>query len=214
MPFYPVTLRLAGRLCVVVGGGPIAARKAAGLLRCGARLRVVSPEITPELEALAKAGEAEVVRRPFEASDLEGALIAIAATNDAVVNAAAAEAARARDILVNVVDDPEHCDFYAPAVCARGDLQLAVSTSGAFPALAKKLRIELEGQFGAEYAEYVALLAEFRQKLRGNVADAKRRKAIEEAFLASPALDLLRQGRPAEARAALEACLEEQAGQF
>lgn len=199
MRLYPLALKTAGRRCLVVGGGRIAARKARSLLECGADVRVVSPEFVPELEDMAADGAIKVATRPFEPEDLDGCLLAIAATNDNAVNRAVYDACKERGILVNVVDVPELCDFYVPASVQRGDLQLTVSSGGACPALSKKLRRELEQHFGPEYGPYLRLAERLRLALLDRVEEPARRKEALSAFLASDALAMLAQGREEEA---------------
>lgn len=207
MPLYPLFLKLDGRRCVVVGGGTIAARKVRALLECGARVAVVSLELHTKLEEYAEANEIEIVRRAFEPGDLEGAAVAIAATNNRKVNEAVAKASRERGVLVNVVDVPDLCDFYVPSRVDRGDLQIAIGTGGAFPALAKRLRLALEKQFGPEFAAYVELLGRYRQEAKTRIVDPRQRTKAEEAFLDSPAFALVAEGKHEEAEKALEACL-------
>lgn len=137
---YPIFLNLAGKPCLVVGGGAVAARKADGLLAAGARIVVVAPRAVARIEEAAGRGDLEWRARPFEAPDVEGVVLAFVATSDRNVNRAAAEEARARGAWVNVADDPDGCDFFVPAVARRGAVQVAVSTGGASPALAASLR--------------------------------------------------------------------------
>lgn len=207
MPLYPLFLKLEGRRCVVIGGGKVATRKVQSLIECGARVLVVSPELCPELEKRASAGEIDVVRRGFEPDDIRGAVVAIAATSLRSVNETVVEAGRAIGVLVNVVDVPGLCDFYVPSSFERGDLQIAVSTGGAFPALAKKLRIALEAQFGPEYQAYLELLTRFREQVKARIADSHRRAEAENAFLELPVFDLLAEGKREEAESALGQCL-------
>ena len=145
--YYPVFLDVRGRTALVVGGGAVAERKAAGLARAGACVRVVAPTVTAGLEAHARDGLVDLRRRAFRENDVEGVFLVYAATDDAAVNEAVYAEAEARGVPANVVDDPAHCSFIVPSVVRRGPLQLAVSTSGAAPALAKRLRRELEGRF-------------------------------------------------------------------
>ena len=184
---------------MVVGGGRVAERKIASLLECGARVSVISPEATPAIEEQAARGDIELARRAFDARDLDGARLAIAATNNAEVNRAVVAAGETAGVWVNVVDVPELCDFYVPACVKRGDLRIAINTGGACPALAKKLRVALEEQFGPEYADYLEVLARFRHELKRRVPEQKRRAAIEAAFLEAPVLPLLAVGKRAEA---------------
>ncbi len=151
---YPIFLDLSGRRCVVVGGGKVADRKARKLLQARARVVVISPEIGAELESVA----AEIHRRPYREGDLEGAHLAFAATNSREVNAAVAREARGRGVPVNVADEPSEGDFALPSTLRRGRLQVAVSTGGASPTLALRIRDELEEAFGPEWAGIVERL--------------------------------------------------------
>jgi precorrin-2 dehydrogenase / sirohydrochlorin ferrochelatase len=148
---YPIFLDLSGRRCVVVGGGAVAGRKARKLLQARAEVVVISPEVRPELESVA----IEIHRRPYEEGDLEGAYLAFAATDAREVNAAVAEEAKGHGIPVNVADRPSEGDFALPSTLRRGRLQVAVSTGGASPALARGIKGELEELFGPEWAGVV-----------------------------------------------------------
>jgi precorrin-2 dehydrogenase/sirohydrochlorin ferrochelatase len=163
---YPLTLRIAGRRCVVVGGGAVAARKVRGLIVSGADVLVVAPEIGPELAALAEHDTIRVGRRAFEPSDLDGALLAFAATNDRAVNEAVVRAAQARGMIVNVADDPAACDFTVPAVVRRRDVTLAVSTGGRSPAFARFLREQLQAWLTDARCALLDLAAELRRELQ------------------------------------------------
>ncbi|HEU4495254.1 MAG TPA: bifunctional precorrin-2 dehydrogenase/sirohydrochlorin ferrochelatase [Rubrobacteraceae bacterium] len=145
---YPIFMDLSGRRCVVVGGGEVANRKARKLLQARAEVVVISPEVRPELESVA----VEVYRRPYERGDLKGACLAFAATDAREVNAAVAREAKERGVPVNVADRPQEGDFALPSTLRRGRLQVAVSTGGASPALARDIRCELEKIFGPEWA--------------------------------------------------------------
>jgi precorrin-2 dehydrogenase/sirohydrochlorin ferrochelatase len=174
---YPIVFDLSGRLAVVVGGGEVALRKARALADAGAQVRVVAPELAP---GFAEDRRFECVAARYEKRRLEGALVAVAATDDEAVNRRVAQDARAAGVLVNVVDRPELCDFIVPAQVRRGSLVVAVSTGGAAPALAKRLRERLEKEFGPEYATYLAVLREVREDLkRRNVAPETRRRIFE-----------------------------------
>ena len=184
---------------MVVGGGMVARRKVASLLDYGARVTVVSPELCPELEEIAARREIELFRRPFDSGDLRGATLAIAATNNETVNRAVLEAGRAAGVWVNVVDVPDVCDFYVPASIRRGPIEIAIGTSGQCPALAKRLRIELEKVVGPEYEAYAELCGRLRVELQAHVPEAERRVAAEKEFLDSPARALLAEGKAEEA---------------
>ena len=154
---YPIFLDLCGRRCVVVGGGEVANRKARKLLQARAEVVVVSPEVKPEIESMA----VEVRRRPYEEGDLEGAYLAFAATDSREVNSAVAREARRKGVFVNVADKPSEGNFALPSTLRRGGLQVAVSTGGASPTLARSIRGELEKQFGPEWA---GLVEELRRR--------------------------------------------------
>lgn len=207
MRLYPLYLKIDGRRCVVVGGGTVARRKVASLLDYGARVSVVSPELCPELEDFAARGEIEAIRRGFEAGDLDGAILAIAATDKESVNRAVLDAGRAAGVWVNVVDVPALCDFYVPASIRRGPIEIAIGTSGQCPALAKRLRIELEKAVGPEYEPYAELCGRLRTALQARVPEAERRVAAEKEFLDSPALSLLAEGKEEEAERVMQECL-------
>lgn len=161
--YFAAFLDLRGRRCLVVGGGEIGERKARALLQCGAQVTVVSPAVTRGLTALAAAGRVVDRRRTFRRSDLRGCALVVAATGDPSVDAAVAALGRRARALVNVVDRPELCDFILPSVLQRGELQIAVSTGGRSPALAREIRRRLEALFGPEYAELIARTGEARR---------------------------------------------------
>lgn len=206
---YPLDLKIEGRRCVVIGGGGVAERKVESLRECGAVVTVVSPEFTETLEKWASEGRIETVRRPFTTDDVKGATLVIAATNVRSVNEMVFAAGRAEGVLVNVVDVPDLCDFYVPATVTRGDLQIAVSTSGTCPAMAKAIRKRLEELFGPEYGGYVDLGGWLRTELMAKAADAKRRQAALERLLDSDALECLARGDEAGARRIADDCLQE-----
>jgi precorrin-2 dehydrogenase len=201
---YPILLDLAGRLGVVVGAGPVATRKAAGLLDAGARVRVVAPEAGAELAGLAAAGDLDWSARAYEHGDLDGAALVVAATGAPEVNRRVAADARAAGIPVNVVDDPGDGTFTSLATLRRGDLVVAVGTSGRAPGLAGMLRRRLAGQLGPEWAALVELLGEVRERLptAGDTGGWER-------LLAPVVLDRLRAGDVDGARERLELLLAE-----
>ena len=167
MAYYPICLEMAGLRCLVVGGGPVAERKVAGLLAAGARVAVVSPSATERLRDWARAGRIGLTLREYAAPDLAGHSLVFAATDDGRINAEVARDARAAGVPINAADDPAHCDFILPAVLARGDLTVAVSTGGASPALARVVRDELDAFLDREdYAALVRVAADARRILR------------------------------------------------
>jgi precorrin-2 dehydrogenase / sirohydrochlorin ferrochelatase len=181
VPLFPILLKLKAKKCVVVGAGKIAAGKAAGLLTSGARVVVIGPRAAEWIRSQARAGKVIWHRRRFTVADVEHAFLVIAATNSNATNEAVFRACAERGVLCNVVDVPERCDFFYPAVVRRGPLQIAISTDGRSPALARRLRIELERQFGAEYGAWVEQVGKMRQKLRRrNLPAAERRKLLDQ----------------------------------
>lgn len=183
--FFPMMVKLEGRKCVVVGAGVVAEEKIAGLLPHLPQVTVVSPEATAKIQKQAQAGILTWKQRRFAAKDIGGAFLAIAATDSPAVNAAVFRACKARGVLCNSVDDPPNCDFFYPAVVRRGALQIAISTNGRSPALASRLRRELEQQFGPEWADWIEYIGNMRsQILSERMPSSKKRERLIEA--ASP----------------------------
>ena len=206
---YPVMLDLRGRLAVVIGGGAIAEGKLRELRESGARVRVVSPEVTTGIAALARAGEVEHVRRAYALGDLRGARLAIAATDDRAVNRAVWEEAESLGVLLNAVDDVEHCHFIAPSVHRQGDVTVTVSTAGRCPALAVRLR-ELFARFvRREHAEFARVAGAWRAEIARRVPPLAARRALWYRIVDSSALDDLRRDDRAAAHAAIEALVRE-----
>jgi precorrin-2 dehydrogenase/sirohydrochlorin ferrochelatase len=164
--YYPVFLDLAGKPVVVIGGGNIAHQKMENLLKAGARVTVVSPDLNEEMAALAGAGRFTHIQRDYEDGDLEGYVLAFVATDDRSVNSTVAREGKERGVWVNAVDDPPFCDFIMPAVVQQGDLVIAVSTSGRSPAMARRMREELQAFLTEDYALMLELAAEVRAELR------------------------------------------------
>jgi precorrin-2 dehydrogenase / sirohydrochlorin ferrochelatase len=187
---FPMFLKLSARPCLVVGAGAIAESKIASLLEAGGRVCVVAPEATPQVRSWAQSNSIEWHPRPFQPGDLEGMFLVVAATSSADLHERIFAQATQRGVLCNIVDVPPLCDFYYPAVVQRGALQIAISTAGQSPALAQRLRKQLEDQFGSEYEEWLAQLGEARDKLHSTTMDAEERKRLlhevtsEEAFQA------------------------------
>jgi len=167
MRYFPVFLDLKEKLCIVVGGGSVAERKVKNLLQAGARVKVISPELTPPLSRLRDEKKIAHLSRSYRKMDLKGALLAIAATDDRRINERVFREATADRIPVNVVDDPAHSSFIVPSIVQKKDLLVAVSTSGRSPALARLLRQKLEKEIGPEYPRFLKLLGKVRQKVIG-----------------------------------------------
>ena len=178
MILFPAFLKLAGRRCLMVGAGPVAEEKIEGLLRAGADVRVVAPQATLRIRTLARKKRIRWDERAFRASDLSGAFLVVAATSSPSLHAQIHRQARRRGVLCNVVDDPEHCDFYYGSVVRRGQLQIAISTGGHSPALAQRLRKQMEREFGAEYGEWLKELGKIRKRLFAKKITSERRRAL------------------------------------
>ena len=191
MPDYPILLQLKGRLCVVIGGGPVAIRKVRGLREAGARVRLIASELAVPAGELA---DVEAVIRPYRAGDLQEAFVAFAATNDRMVNAAVVREARQRGVLVSVVDAPDEGDFTLPALLRRGDLTVSVATGGGSPALAALLRDRLADQLGPEWETVLEVAAALRQKRLTLQGKTEYNQAILRRLLEGGLPDLIADG--------------------
>lgn len=166
MSYYPIMLDIKGKRCVVIGGGEVALRKVKALLEHGAQVEAIGPEFCPELNQLATSGALKATLREYRPSDLQGAFLVVAATDNGKINRQVAEEATGREILINVVDVAELSNFITPSFLRRGDVTIAVSTGGKSPALARKIRTELEKSFGDEYAVLASLIEQVRSELK------------------------------------------------
>ncbi|HUA75483.1 MAG TPA: bifunctional precorrin-2 dehydrogenase/sirohydrochlorin ferrochelatase [Solirubrobacteraceae bacterium] len=201
-PFYIACLKLSGRRCLVVGGGEIGLEKVEGLLACDGEVTLIAPDAVPELQGYAREGSIRWERRAYAgASDLEGVFMAIAATDDTDVNIAVYDDAERRAMLVNVVDVPPLCNFILPAIVRTGPLAIAISTAGASPALAKRMKREIEGQFGEPYARLAVLLNEARGWAKATLPTYQDRKQFFEGIVggAPDPIGLLRGDAPGTA---------------
>src|SRR5271165_6704632 len=178
MSLFPIFVKLEGRLVVVIGGGNIAEAKIPGVLAAGARIRLIAPSITPQIAEWVRFGKIDWLPKEFATTDLDGAFLTIAATSAPGVNEAVFREAEARGILCNAVDDIQNCHFYYGAVVQRGDLQIAISTNGKSPALAQRIRQEIEVTYGEEYATWLERLGKTRDALRAKAAGFERIKSI------------------------------------
>jgi siroheme synthase-like protein len=204
--FYIACLKLTGRRCVVIGGGDVGLEKVEGLLVCDADVTLVAPEAHPELVQLALEGSIRWQQREYRAGDLDGALIAIAATSDSDVNIRVFEDAEERAMLVNVVDVPPLCNFILPAIVRNGPLAIAISTAGASPALAKRMKREIGELFGEPYALLAVLLNDARGWAKATLPTYQDRKEFFESIVGGEPdpVELLRQGRVEDVRALID----------
>jgi precorrin-2 dehydrogenase / sirohydrochlorin ferrochelatase len=196
VPFYIACLRLKGRPCLVVGGGEVGLEKVEGLLACDGHVTLVAPEAEPALAELAGEGSIRWERRPYRPDDLQGTFLVIAATNDSEVNIRVFEDAERRAMLVNVVDVPPLCNFILPAIVRTGPLAIAISTAGASPALAKRMKREVSQLFGEEYARLAVLLNDARGWAKATLPTYQDRKEFFEGIVNGDPdpIELLRAG--------------------
>ena len=204
MRYYPIGLDISGRRCLVIGAGEVGERKAQRLLECGARVSVVGKQLTPALSGLAQAGRIAHIPGDYDEGHLEGVFLVIGATDDRDVNERIYRDARKRGVLANIVDDPDRCDFILPALCRQGDLVITVATGGKSPALAKKLRQELEERYGPEYEVLLKIMGELRGKIidRGQGSDENRK--LFETLVDSDILEHIRKGQWKKAEAVVK----------
>jgi len=176
LKYLPINLDVQARPCLVVGGGEVGQRKVQGLLRSGARVRLVSTELTQGLRDLIEAGQVELLGRRYQSKHLEGVALAFACADDSEINTQVSRDAKEQGIWVNVADNPELCSFTLPASIYRGDLIISVSTSGRSPALAARIRARLENEFGPEYERFLELMGRIRTKVQaeGRLAEENR----------------------------------------
>ncbi|HEX9137260.1 MAG TPA: bifunctional precorrin-2 dehydrogenase/sirohydrochlorin ferrochelatase, partial [Nitrospirota bacterium] len=188
-------LDLRDRSCLVVGGGQVAERKTLTLLEAGANVRIISPSLTQKLQELSQSGKIIHLPKTVDDKDLTGALLVIAATDSLEVNAGIGRLCKKRNILVNVVTPPDESSFIVPSVVERGELLIAVSTSGLSPALSKKIRQELEERYGPEYEVFLRKMSMLRARLMDEVKDDGVRREILQALVDSDVISLLKEGK-------------------
>ena len=195
MRYYPINLDIQNRSCLVVGGGPVSTRKVKTLLDCGAKVTVVSLVVTNSLLLLSRDGSIILKEKHYQPSDLDGMLLVIGATDNEDLNRRISADARDRNVLCNIVDRPKICDFILPSIVDRGDLVIAISTSGKSPAFAKKLRKDLEKEFGNEYAEFLRLMGAIRNKLLDAKHAPETHKHLFENLITQGLLEMIRDGK-------------------
>jgi uroporphyrin-III C-methyltransferase/precorrin-2 dehydrogenase/sirohydrochlorin ferrochelatase len=204
MDFLPIFMNLRGQRCLVVGGGEVAVRKAALLQEAGAKVRVVSPELIGALKEQAADGVIEHRQGQFEPADLEGVALVIAATDDAAVNRQVSELARERQLPVNVVDNPELCSFIVPSIIDRSPVQIAVSTGGSSPVLARLLRARLEAAIPSAYGRLATMVEAFRDKVKARFGNVNERRKFWEMVLQGKIAEMVFSGKDKAAEQALE----------
>jgi precorrin-2 dehydrogenase / sirohydrochlorin ferrochelatase len=208
-PYYPAILDIAGRRALVVGAGKVGEGKIEGLLNAAARVRVVSLTATDQVRRWAAEGRIELEQRAYETADLDGAFLVIAATEDNPTNVRVFEDAEARQMLCNVVDVTHLCNFILPSIVRHGDLAIAVSTGGASPAMARRIRISLAQCYGDEYAVALELLGSLREELKQMYPSPDDRKVLFERMVYSDFMDLVRAGDSERIEAWVQRCIDE-----
>lgn len=194
MLYYPVNLNITGKNCLVIGGGKVAERKVEALLCCGALVKVVSPALCPGLEEMLRDGKIMYESRPYERKDLDGVFLVVASTNDTSVNDAISREAHNRNILCNIVDKPDLCNFTVPSIVRKGDLMITISTGGKSPALSKRLRREIEESYGDEYAIFLEIMGALRRKILGYGRPQAENEILFNRIVHSELLEFVRQG--------------------
>jgi precorrin-2 dehydrogenase/sirohydrochlorin ferrochelatase len=198
MRYYPVHLDINNRKVLVVGGGSVGTRKVKTLLDCGARVTVVSPEVSRQLRELAASGDIKLAERSYQSEDLNGVFVVIGATDDERLNQQISSDADRLNTLCNIADRPEVCNFILPSIVQRDDLVITISTSGKSPALAKKLRKTLENQFGEEYGTLLQLMGAIRKKLLQQAHKPEAHKPLFEQLINSDLIVMIQAGKTEE----------------
>ncbi len=198
MRYYPINLDIQNRNCLVVGAGSVGTRKVMTLLKCGAKVTVVSPVISESLQNLQKTASLTLKARPYRTADLEGIFLVIGATDNEPLNRQISSDAERRNILCNIADRPAVCNFILSSIVQRDDLVITISTSGKSPALAKKMRQTLENQFGEEYGDFLRLMGAIRKKLLSQAHEPEVHKPLFEQLINSDLIALIQNGKRVE----------------
>jgi len=206
---YPVFLNLNGKNCLVVGGGKVAERKVKSLLKSGAKVTVVSPEVTPDIQELFQTNQIERIAEKYSTAQIENRFLVVCSTDVSSVNEQVSRDAEERNILVNIVDKPELCSYYVPSHLQSGDLSIAISTNGKSPALAKRVRLQLEESFGSEYGELLEILGQKREELMELSSDSEKRGNVLRKIVNSDILEVLKQKGRDEAEASADGIIKE-----
>lgn len=192
--YYPVNLDIANRRCIIIGGGDVAERKAERLIECGAQVTIISRLLTPLLEKRKKSGKIKHIDKDYEETVLHGAFLVIGATDRNEINAQISQDALSLGILVNIVDDPDKCNFILPSLVQHGDLSIAISTGGKSPALAKKLREEIQQRYGPEYQVLLEIMGSLRKKVLAQGHASQDNKTLFVDLVHSDILQAIRDG--------------------
>ena len=195
MRYYPIHLDIRGRRCLVVGGGSVATRKTETLLDCGANVTVIGLQASAKLQKLAQSDSISLKKRGYRTTDLQDIFLVIGATDDEALNQQLSHDAEKRNILCNIADRPQVCNFILPSIVHRGDLVITISTSGKSPALSKHLRKSLENQFGEEYDHFLQVMGSIRKKLLRQSHDPEAHKQLFNQLIDSGLIELIREGK-------------------
>jgi precorrin-2 dehydrogenase/sirohydrochlorin ferrochelatase len=191
MQFYPVNINIKNRKCLVVGGGAVGARKALTLIKAEACITIVSPKFTSDFTSIEKLG-AKLLQKKYDANDIKGIFLVIAATDDSDLNLEISRQAKKENILCNIADLPDESDFILPSIIDRNDLMITISTSGKSPALAKKIKQNLENEFGSEYSDFLIIMGKIRKKLLGENHSPDKHRIIFHKLVNSQLLDAIK----------------------
>ena len=193
--YYPVMLDIKEKNCLVIGGGQVALRKITSLLSYSAKVHVISDELCEELKNYYQEGKINWIQKKFEPGDIKNAVLVFAATDSKEVKQNIAKEARANDILVNIADSPELCDFIVPSIVEQGDLTITISTNGKSPALAKKIKEDLEKEFGPYYAKFINILGNLREKASKEIPDIALREKLYKELIYSDIINLIEENK-------------------
>jgi len=207
--YYPINADITDKRCIVLGGGRVAERKVESLLKCGGTVTVISPELTSQLKIHLSQGRIQHIGRDYQAGDIKGAYLVFSATNNPRVNAEASEEAQRKGVLVNIVDTPERCTFIVPSVLQRGDLVITISTNGKSPALAKRIREELETVYGEEYSAFLTIMGAVRERLIKTSDDSESNRRTFYKLVDSNMLNLIKERKTKEVNGILKETLGE-----
>lgn len=214
MQYFPMFFKLEGRPCLVVGGGEVAARKVSLLVRAGGKVTVIAPQLSESLQGRLHSGEIQFIEKNFDVADMNGAqgsgyALVVAATDDKTINETISDLAQQKNIPVNVVDQPALCSFVVPSMIDRSPVQVAVSTGGASPVLARLLRARLETMIPASYGRLASLMEEFRDKVKLHFKDADKRRSFWETVIQGPIAEMVFSGKEEAARDAMHSAVDE-----